>query len=338
FENQETKEKIEITCTPSHRFFIQNKGWTSAEKLLPNDQCLSAKGLPITFISWNSIPEKLYVYNFEVEHLHTYFVGNSKVNSAFVHNECNNQNQTYTFDSVIEINRALKANFNNAKYESYRVLVVCRPIEGLPEYQKRFQNLKIGMHGYFMIQGKVRTTEKYENVTSVSWHPETFKKGSDVQIPARIWINDPRDIGVDPAILEQKLNIVNFDTKRTNLPMIYCASKYSAKDKRNTSFVNKLLFRISVDAIERGIGVDMGEDIGDFGFNGHKPPQREKITSSQNRTMGPTTYSLYDRNCLGYTHHILVKTGGDTGCDLLYLFEITNQIAGKGQYKWIEEE
>ena len=87
FENQETKEQFEVICTPSHRFYVKNKGWMSAESLLSGEQCISAEECKITFISREE-HEQQNVYNFEVEEEHTYFVDIMPGNSIMVHNAC----------------------------------------------------------------------------------------------------------------------------------------------------------------------------------------------------------------------------------------------------------
>ncbi len=88
FENQETGEKIEVTCTPSHRFYVKNKGWVNAGSLQRGEQCISTNETEIIFFSREELQERQNVYNFEVEEEHTYFVCYSITFSILVHNEC----------------------------------------------------------------------------------------------------------------------------------------------------------------------------------------------------------------------------------------------------------
>ena len=78
----------EIVCTPEHPFYVIGKGWVHAQDLQQGDFCLSATGDKIAFVSKENLVEKQRVYNFEVDNLHTYFVGSNFVVSILVHNLC----------------------------------------------------------------------------------------------------------------------------------------------------------------------------------------------------------------------------------------------------------
>ncbi len=88
FENQKTGEQFEVVCTPSHRFYVKNKGWINAEALQTGEQCISAKETEITFISREELKDAQRVYNFEVEEKHTYFLSVSEMACVLVHNQC----------------------------------------------------------------------------------------------------------------------------------------------------------------------------------------------------------------------------------------------------------
>jgi hypothetical protein len=66
-----------------HPFWVNEKGWTAAGKLVVGDQVLSAHDgwLRVGSATWQQARET--VYNFEVEEFHTYFVGEA---GAWVHN------------------------------------------------------------------------------------------------------------------------------------------------------------------------------------------------------------------------------------------------------------
>ncbi|MDD3587695.1 MAG: Hint domain-containing protein [Thermoguttaceae bacterium] len=89
FENQKTGEQFEVVCTPSHRYYVVGKCWTTAENLQPGDPCQSANDEPITILSRSNLDDPQHVYNFEVNEKHTYFVGKDQITSLLVHNACN---------------------------------------------------------------------------------------------------------------------------------------------------------------------------------------------------------------------------------------------------------
>ena len=75
-----------LVCTPNHPFYVIGQGWKKAISLRYGDVCLSSKGYQRRFISCKILPEKQHVYNIEVEHDHTYYVGDS--GGILVHNAC----------------------------------------------------------------------------------------------------------------------------------------------------------------------------------------------------------------------------------------------------------
>ncbi|MBR0342204.1 MAG: hypothetical protein IJH64_08160, partial [Oscillospiraceae bacterium] len=85
--DREDGGRIEFVCTPSHRFYVIDKGWLSAGELESGDQCLTSQGGRTGFVLREAVSEKKRVYNFEVEGQHTYFVGDERV-GVLVHNAC----------------------------------------------------------------------------------------------------------------------------------------------------------------------------------------------------------------------------------------------------------
>ncbi len=75
------KEKIDATI--EHPFRVKDRGWISTRELLPGDEVFTSKGgwLKVTGSTWLS--GRQTVYNFEVDGLHNYFVGEL---GAWVHN------------------------------------------------------------------------------------------------------------------------------------------------------------------------------------------------------------------------------------------------------------
>ncbi len=67
----------EIVCTPGHKFYAPEKGWTSAIKLRAGDKLQLVNGEYVTVekVQHELLEEPVKVYNFEVEDFHTYYVG-----------------------------------------------------------------------------------------------------------------------------------------------------------------------------------------------------------------------------------------------------------------------
>ena len=76
-----------ITCTVSHPFYVQNKGWVAAKDLHINDKLKLQNGEDafVDEIGLEQLDTLVQVFNFEVEDFHTYFVGS---NGVLVHNLC----------------------------------------------------------------------------------------------------------------------------------------------------------------------------------------------------------------------------------------------------------
>jgi RHS repeat-associated protein len=74
-----------IRATPTHRFWVDGKGWTPAEDLRAGDTFDLYAGKHAVFAGAEKEREKATVYNLEVDGTHTYFVGHVGV---WVHNGC----------------------------------------------------------------------------------------------------------------------------------------------------------------------------------------------------------------------------------------------------------
>ena len=77
----------EITTTPTHPFYVPQKGWTDAIRLRAGDrlQLLNGEYVVIEQVQHEILEAPVTVYNFEVEEFHTYYVSNAAV---LVHNRC----------------------------------------------------------------------------------------------------------------------------------------------------------------------------------------------------------------------------------------------------------
>jgi len=84
FANQDN-HKEELVSTHLHPFWVKDRGWTSAVKLLPGDEVYTSTGGWMRVSSGTWVAQRQTVYNLEVENTHTYFVGESGI---WVHNSC----------------------------------------------------------------------------------------------------------------------------------------------------------------------------------------------------------------------------------------------------------
>ena len=107
----ETNELIHVTIggetiitTPTHPFYVPQKGWTDAVNLRAGDILVMLNGeyIVIEKVQHEILETPITVYNFEVEDFHTYYVGEYDI---LVHNKCfrgNLQDLTKKTDEAIE--------------------------------------------------------------------------------------------------------------------------------------------------------------------------------------------------------------------------------------------
>ena len=100
----ETNELVEVTVngetiksTPSHPFYVPQKGWTSAISLRAGDILVLSNGeyVIVEQIQHELLESPIKVYNFEVEDFHTYYVSANADSDEFVlvHNSCNHNSR-----------------------------------------------------------------------------------------------------------------------------------------------------------------------------------------------------------------------------------------------------
>ena len=81
-----------ITTTPTHPFYVPEKGWTSAIELRAGDILVKNNGeyVVVEKVQHEILETPVIVYNFEVEDYHTYYVSADANSDAFVlvHNKC----------------------------------------------------------------------------------------------------------------------------------------------------------------------------------------------------------------------------------------------------------
>ena len=86
-----TFEGETITTTPTHPFYVPNKGWTNAIDLRAGDILVTCNGkyVVVEKVQHEILENPIEVYNFEVEDYHTYYVSAiSNTEFVLVHNRC----------------------------------------------------------------------------------------------------------------------------------------------------------------------------------------------------------------------------------------------------------
>jgi hypothetical protein len=72
-----------LESTPEHPFWVPSQGWQAARQIEVGDEVLTRSGKRLLVTHIESKHGRFAVYNFEVEDLHTYFVGSHEL---LVHN------------------------------------------------------------------------------------------------------------------------------------------------------------------------------------------------------------------------------------------------------------
>ena len=82
-----TVDGEEIVCTPGHPFYSPVKGWTAACQLRAGNILVTLNGEYVVLekVQHELLENPEITYNFEVEGVHTYYVGSTGV---LVHNSC----------------------------------------------------------------------------------------------------------------------------------------------------------------------------------------------------------------------------------------------------------
>ena len=78
----------EIDATPTHPFYVAEKGWVSAVNLRAGDrlQLLNGEYVVVEQVQHEILELPVKVYNFRVADNHTYYVGNDGDDAVLVHN------------------------------------------------------------------------------------------------------------------------------------------------------------------------------------------------------------------------------------------------------------
>ena len=133
----------DIVTTPGHPFYVPVKGWTKAIQLRAGDILVTSNGEYVVLekVQHEILEAPVFVYNFEVEDYHTYYVGTE---SVLVYNRCKNhfpqegtKNSTsLRFDSDGSIHSA-------ATYGSDGKILARIDLKGTAHYIKSISKSKI---------------------------------------------------------------------------------------------------------------------------------------------------------------------------------------------------
>lgn len=85
----DAKDEV-VRATPTHRFWVDGKGWTEAQDLRAGDTFDLYSGKHAVLAQVEREPQRTTVFNLEVDGTHTYFVGDDGV---WVHNGCRGKNR-----------------------------------------------------------------------------------------------------------------------------------------------------------------------------------------------------------------------------------------------------
>ena len=107
----------EIVTTPTHPFYVAQKGWFAAVSLRAGDILVLVNGeyAVVELVQHELLESSVKVYNFEVEDYHTYYVGGSGI---LVHNSCNHGKEWGHERRQFWRNEAKSAELNK-DYRSY---------------------------------------------------------------------------------------------------------------------------------------------------------------------------------------------------------------------------
>ena len=97
-----------ITTTPTHPFYVAQKGWTAAIELRAGDMLVMVNGeyVIVEKIQHELLETPVNVYNFEVEDYHTYYVAanaDSEESGVLVHNKFGKYYKATRTDGGIDI-------------------------------------------------------------------------------------------------------------------------------------------------------------------------------------------------------------------------------------------
>ena len=177
----------EITTTPSHPFYVVDKGFVEAVELEIGDEVETADGerLFVTDIRYEYLDVPVTVYNFEVADWHTYYVSDEDV---LVHNVCGETILPTEATHEAARNALLNeiAKTDAFKYGSNKYI---GRMESSYGYGKQI--------GRQSLDGKVRWRLDYDDKIGVHYNFEDFSKGKGANAIKKVI---PIDISYDEYV------------------------------------------------------------------------------------------------------------------------------------------
>jgi len=120
----------ELKVTDEHPFWVQGKGWTEADKLVPGDIIASEQG-DAEVVANEAVRAPLRVYNFSVANTPNYFVGTGQV---WVHNArvCSIEIKTKPYKQLDTFERGYRAEFQVSEEMKKAGF---EPVSGSPKFK-----------------------------------------------------------------------------------------------------------------------------------------------------------------------------------------------------------
>ena len=109
-----------ITTTPTHPFYVPQKGWTEAAKLRAGDILVTCNGeyVVVELVQHELLETPITVYNFEVEDFHTYYVAaNEDTEFVLVHNECGPSSSVKSMQKGQEVHKKWNYGQNDKTFK-----------------------------------------------------------------------------------------------------------------------------------------------------------------------------------------------------------------------------
>jgi hypothetical protein len=117
-----------ITATQEHPFWVRGKGWVAACRLQPGDELQPKdKARTVCVVSVSSAPRRQEVFNFEVDGLHNYYVGDVGV---LVHNASREPNLQREEN---KLGKPALATGHRQREQTYYMPFAARPLEQVLE-------------------------------------------------------------------------------------------------------------------------------------------------------------------------------------------------------------
>jgi Flp pilus assembly pilin Flp len=172
-----------LTVTPEHPFWRAQIGWIGAGGLEIGDVVATASG-EARVVSMQSLRDRITVYNFEVELVHTYFVGSL---GAWVHNACGADSFTGMKGAEVKLgpNAQERVGAGGGHAADGTKGALPKGPHGLPETAgvlQKGENVDLKTYGRVAdpINDHVRVVQKNANLTEIEQRVEALRAGQAI--------------------------------------------------------------------------------------------------------------------------------------------------------------